>query len=347
MIQRAQIGMQGLAVPLVAAGAIAALVLQLIFAWSYVGALHDPTPHELPLGVVAPPPVAARVLGSIRLQSAGAIAPTPEPNAAAIQRDINARKIYGGVIVAPTVTRLIVADAASLVAAQALTVFGQAFATRQKTRLVVVDVKPLGTGDARGLSSIYLVLSWVFGAYLIATILSTLRGPGFRSRLHAGLRLLVLAVYAILSGILGMLVAGPLLGALPGNFWAGAASGALLVFAVALATSGLQTILGSGGTLIALVLFVLLGNPSSGGIFAPEFLPTFWRAIGPWLPNAAGYTMLHNLVYFEGHAIGRAVITLIVYALAGAALVLLFGSRPQPLVFLSAEAEVAGAAAAG
>src|SRR5437763_3169593 len=38
-----------------------ALVLMLAFAFSYVGAFHEPTPHSVPLAVVAPAAVAARL----------------------------------------------------------------------------------------------------------------------------------------------------------------------------------------------------------------------------------------------------------------------------------------------
>src|SRR3954467_9570639 len=38
-----------------------ALVLTLAFAFSYVGALHDPTPHHVPVAVVGPPAVAAQL----------------------------------------------------------------------------------------------------------------------------------------------------------------------------------------------------------------------------------------------------------------------------------------------
>jgi hypothetical protein len=38
-----------------------ALVLTLAFAFSYVGAFHDPTPHQVPVAVVGPPTVAAQL----------------------------------------------------------------------------------------------------------------------------------------------------------------------------------------------------------------------------------------------------------------------------------------------
>src|SRR6476646_7859410 len=40
-----------------------ALVLTLAFAFSYVGAFHDPTPHHVPVAVVGPSAVAAQLDG--------------------------------------------------------------------------------------------------------------------------------------------------------------------------------------------------------------------------------------------------------------------------------------------
>src|SRR5215475_12294775 len=38
-----------------------ATVLMLAFAFFYIGAFHDPTPHHVPLAVVGPPAVAAQL----------------------------------------------------------------------------------------------------------------------------------------------------------------------------------------------------------------------------------------------------------------------------------------------
>jgi hypothetical protein len=35
-----------------------ALVLMLAFAFSYIGAFHEPTPHNVPMAVVGPPTLA-------------------------------------------------------------------------------------------------------------------------------------------------------------------------------------------------------------------------------------------------------------------------------------------------
>ena len=40
---------------------VPALVLMLAFAFFYVGAFHDPTPHHVPVAVVGPPAVSAQL----------------------------------------------------------------------------------------------------------------------------------------------------------------------------------------------------------------------------------------------------------------------------------------------
>jgi hypothetical protein len=44
---------------LAAGGLVAALLLTLLFAFSYVGALHDPHPHRMPVAVIEPRSAAA------------------------------------------------------------------------------------------------------------------------------------------------------------------------------------------------------------------------------------------------------------------------------------------------
>ena len=43
-----------------------ALVLMLAFAFSYVGAFHEPTPHNVPIAVVGPPAAAVAAQPSAR-----------------------------------------------------------------------------------------------------------------------------------------------------------------------------------------------------------------------------------------------------------------------------------------
>lgn len=54
----------------------------------------------------------------------------------------------------------------------------------------------------------------------------------------------------------------------------------------------------------------MLGNPSSGGSYAPELPPGFWRAIGGYLPPGAGTAAVREVVYFGGDGLTRPLLVL-------------------------------------
>ena len=115
--------------PIAVGGVFVALALQLIFAISYIGALHEPAPHGVPFGVVAPPQVAATVLHQLRVGGGSAFNATSEPSMTALLHALDERSLYGGLVFTPRGIHLIVADAAGLAAEQALTAFAQGIAT--------------------------------------------------------------------------------------------------------------------------------------------------------------------------------------------------------------------------
>ena len=91
-----------------------AFVLMLAFAFSYIGAFHEPTPHNVPIAVVGPPSVATRLdqLPGDPLDTRGA------PSRADALSQIDDREVYGAYDVAAN--RLYVASAANRATAIAL-----------------------------------------------------------------------------------------------------------------------------------------------------------------------------------------------------------------------------------
>jgi hypothetical protein len=119
----------------------------------------------------------------------------------------------------------------------------------------------------------------------------------------------------------------------------------LVMMAVAFATAALQTVLGAGGTLVVVVVFVIFGAPSSGGTVPTSYLPTLWRTIGPYLPAGAGTTVVRNTIYFDGNRMAPSLIILAAYLLIGALAVLLLHQGRAP-TGTEAEAEASVAATA-
>lgn len=336
-------------VVLAVGGVVVALILQAIFIASYVGALHNPQPRDLPIGIVAPSGAGDSLAGTIALSTSGQFEGTVYPDEAALRSAIARVDVYGGIVVSPTGSLLIVNQAASSTAATAVTMFGQGFAAAQGVELMTEIVHSLAAGDPRGLTEGYLMIGWVFAGYFAAVVLSTVRGTGFSGRTHVLQRLALSVGYAAACGLSGAAIVGPWFAAISGHFWGVALAGLLIVFAVTAITMALQFLLGVGGTLLVLVLFVMLGNPSSGGIVPASFLPNFWQAIGPWLPNFSAYELIRNVVYLDDASIRRPVSVLLVYAVVGVALLLVrasFGMSDRPGID-DPEAELAAAAAAG
>jgi hypothetical protein len=306
---------------------VGVLLVQLAFIASYVGAFHSPEPRDVPVAVVAPAgaPAGTAEQGAQRLNAleshpldAHAVA-----DEAAGRRELADREV-GGVLLlgADDTDTLLVASADGAAQSQAVeTVVAQVAEAQQRT-LTTDDVIPAGDQDARGLSAFYLAVGWVVGGYLAAAVLGITAGTRLSSLRRLAVRVGGVVGYALLSGVGGAWVAGPWLGALDHDVWTLAAFGSLLVLAVGLATLALETWLGLVGIALAIVLFVVLGNPSAGGAYPTSLLPPFFGMIGPWLPPGAGTSAIRGIVYFDGAGVGHPVLVLGVWLAAGLALLL-------------------------
>jgi hypothetical protein len=303
---------------------IAVLLIQLGFVFSYVGAFHHPTPHGVPIAVVAPAQISSRLvseLNAIHGHPLHATAVTDQPTGRTLLRH---GSTSGVLIVNPTgkTDALLVASGGGAATATAVEdVIAQAEAAQHRTA-TVTDTVPAQPGDARSLSGFYLVIGWLVGGYLVAALLGIATRARPAGTRRAIIRLIVLVPYAILSGLGGAIVVGPMLGALTGHFLAIAALGALIVYCAAVVTMAFQVFLGTIGVGLTLILFVVLGNPRAGGAYPAPLLPGFWRAISPALPNGAGVQALRRIVYFGSYNITDNLLIISLYIVTAAAIAL-------------------------
>ncbi|MFC9326560.1 DUF3533 domain-containing protein [Kitasatospora sp. NPDC057015] len=310
---------------------IAVLLLQLGFIVSYVGALHDPTPHQLSIAVVAPPQVQPGLVAALEAVPDDAVRASTAADPAAATSLIKDQKVYAAILFDPAGTQdtLLVANARGPAAATAAEKIATGIAGSQGRTIVVRDVVPLAAGDAEGLSSFYLVIGWCVGGYLVASILGISAGSRPANTSRAVIRLGALALYSVAAGIGGAVIVGPVLDALPGSLWGLAGLGSLVVFAVGAFTMALQCLFGVVGIGLAVLLFVVLGNPSAGGVFPPPLMPAFWRAIGAWFPNGAGTDVARSIAYFGATGIAVPLMVLVAWAVVGVGGTLLaVGFRP-------------------
>jgi hypothetical protein len=304
---------------------IAVLLIQLGFVLSYVGAFHHPTPHGVPIAVVAPAQISGQLVGELN-----AIHGHPLHATAVADQTIGRTRLRHGLtsgvlIVNPSgkTDALLVAGGGGAATATAVEdVIAQAEATQHRSA-TVTDVVPAQPGDARGLTGFYLVVGWLIGGYLVAALLGIATRARPATTRRAIIRLIVLVPYAILSGLGAAIIVGPVLGALTGHLLAITALGALIVYCAATVTMAFQVLLGTLGVGLTLILFVILGNPSAGGAYPAPLLPGFWRAISGALPNGAGVEALRRIVYFGSYNITDNLLIISLYIVTAAAIALI------------------------
>lgn len=312
--------------PKTVAMAIGALILQLGFILSYLGAFHAPAAHSIPVAIAAPAEVTTRVIDELN-KVAGQPINAFGANEADAREALKKDEISGVYVVDPSShnDRLLVASGGGASVASAVqTVFTKA--TEQQQRVVTVeDVVPFSAGDGRGMSGFYLVTGWAVGGYLFATMLSVAKGPRPANVPRSVWRIASTLPYSALSGIGGALIAQKVLGALGGQFWQVAGIGTLVTLAASTVAVALQTIFGTMGIGLTLLIFVVLGSPSAGGAYQAPLLPPFWRALSGVLPNGAATDALRRVLYFSGHGAGHGLAVLSVWVI-GATLAALVGA---------------------
>ncbi|WP_330439755.1 hypothetical protein OHB44_05320 [Micromonospora sp. NBC_00821] len=189
--------------------------------------------------------------------------------------------------------------------------------TRAGTPLQIVDEVPVTPADPRGVVPFYLNVGYVLGGYLASTVLGISAGTTPRTARRAGLRIAALAVYSVLLGIAGAVVVGPVLDIWHHDVPTIAAIGALAVFAAAMFASAIQGWLGVAGTALVILLLVVLGNPGSGGIYAPEFLPGVLRGMHRWNIPGLANDLTKAAVYFDWRSAGWPASALGIWAVLG------------------------------
>ena len=316
---------------------VPALVLMLTFAFFYVGAFHEPTPHDVPLAVVGPPAVATQLSN---LPGDPLDAHQASSRADALSQ-IDGRDVYGAYEV--VTNRLFVASAANPATAIALErTFDRVAAARGRPAVRVTDVKPLPAKDPNGTAVFYGVIAWVFGGYIGATLIGLIGSPRDSSRRRAAGRIGALAGFAIVAAILSVVMLRASFGVFAGHVFDLWAIAALTIFASGAATAGIQAAACPAGTGLVILVFVILGNSASGGPFARPLLPGLWRTIGGVLPPGASVDLARSALYFDGARITGPILVLVVWAALGTLLALALGGR----IMDPADAEAAAAAGA-
>jgi hypothetical protein len=274
---------------------VVALVLTL-FAWPSARL----EPRDLPIGVVGGTPALPEDSFDVHRYA-------DEP---AAREAIQDREVYGAWVTTPAGTKLLISSAASSMVAQLLS-----HAASEAKVTQVEDVAPATTHAAALPSSVLPMLIAGILTGVLATVLTS----------SALGRVGLLLGGSILGGLVATAIVQSWLDVVGGSWIANAGALTLTILAIAAAVAGLKAWFGEAGAIIGALAFVLIGNPFSAVGSAPELLPEPVGGIGQLMPPGAGGNLLRSTGFFDGAAAGGYALVLVVWALAGLALVLLAG----------------------
>jgi hypothetical protein len=264
-----------------------------LFAASYSLALGRATPHHIVAGLVGSRSRRPALIGALERTSHHTLAFRRYDSVAAAEAAIDQQASYGALVLGPGPARLLVSSASGASVARVLE---QAAVVSQSAGQAVrlVDLHPLPPGDPQGLVSFYVTLAAsIIGFVTMFQLRANAAGLSLCSWLAS------VAGLAVVAGLVLAVVTDPLIGALRGPFpelWL-ALSAEVAIAAVF--ASAMLVLIGRWALIPTWLLFVLLGNTSSGGAVAPPLLPPPYAFIGRFLPPGATVSILRNAVYFR------------------------------------------------
>ncbi len=314
-----------------------------IFVALALSAFHAPSPHGLPVGIVASPVVTGKVEDALDTHLPGGFDLRVYPSAAAARAGVTHAQVDGALIASPGHLHLLVAEGGGTAPAQALTTAFGTVAARSGQPLTVTDVVPPLADDTQALSPFFMLLG-VLVPSLAAGSASALVFRRSRAAWCVAAPVVVAVVVGAVAGALADGIAGL------GHYPAIAAIAALFSLAVAAPTAALGR---RWPPLVAaaVLVFLVLGLPVSGGPagLAP-FGPGFLRVLHPVLPLGTAVSAVRAAVYFGGYGAAGPLWVLGAWAVAGvAALALVTAWRrrqaPPALVPLGPVMDAAATAA--
>ncbi|MFE9251402.1 ABC transporter permease [Streptomyces sp. NPDC007088] len=269
-----------------------------LFAGSYTYSMAKPTPRHVPVAVVGDldSPRGRRFVDGLEQALDAGVSLRPYEDDAAAKDAVEEQRVFAVLRAEDGHVGLDVSGASGQSVAQVLEEAAPRAGKAAGTPVTVRDLKPLQSGDPRGLALFYISLAAVIVGFVGAIQLSV-----HARALNPAERIAFTVAYSLLGGFVIAAVVDWWLGALDLPFlqsW--------MILAFTMFTSGMvftmfNTLIGRWAMLPTWGLMVLLGNPSSGGAVSWPLLPSVLGHIGQWLPPGASVNAQHTAVYFRGH----------------------------------------------
>ena len=284
-------------------------IMAVAFVTVFLAALHSPKPHGIPIGLTGPPNTVSGVKAAVDKAQPGAYRFHTYTDSETATEALHNRDVYGVLdVTSPGRAQIDVAGANGAGTVTPVETTLKHVGSQLKLATQVHDQVPLPSGDRNGLAAFYFVFGIALSSYLFA---QAFHEAEKEASLPA--RLGVPLLFSVLLGVVLTFIADAVFGAAVGHPWTVIGVTVLLSLAIVTATSALTRLIGNMGVALAGLLFIVLGNATSGGALNWHFLPGGWRWISQKMPTGAAVASLQDLLYFDKHHLGTAVLTLLAW----------------------------------
>ncbi|GAA1657860.1 hypothetical protein [Actinoplanes couchii] len=295
-------------------------VLLTAFAWPSVRS----SVHDVPIAVAGPAAAVEQVTAALGEKMPDAFDFTAVADTKAAEQLILDREVYGAIDLTAGTPQVITASAASAQVAQVLQTVGAALSQTGTpgATVAVRDLVSPPADDPRGAGLAAAALPLVMGGMLTAILLT-------RMLQGSGRRIAGALTFAVTGGLAMTAILQFWFGSLGGSYLANVGAISLTIAATSLTLLGLESLLGYPGLGLGSAIMMLIGNPLSGTVSAPQMLPGWSGALGQLLPPGAGGQLLRSTAYFDGAGSTHAIIVLAGWLALGVVLYVAGGMRAR------------------
>lgn len=282
------------------------------FLLCYVLPFHSPSPHDVRVAV-ASPTAAAQIDAGLADSAPGAFDIVPAEDAADAREKIRNRDTVAAYAASDNGGTLYLAKVNGSMLESTLTETFTPIAERGGGRLTTHELVPTEHGDATGTGLFYLSMVWNIVPYI--SVMMMMRAFSLSRRAKVG----TLAGAGVFMSVVGYLIARAM-DIIPNEPLA-MLYGLILTQAVAWTVYGLVPFVRQYIPGVAIILFVLLSIPSSGGAVPHQMVPGFFRFLHPIMPLGNMIDALHGIFYFDNKGLLRPTLVLCGWLLLGAILI--------------------------
>ncbi|QGU08452.1 ABC-2 family transporter protein [Corynebacterium occultum] len=295
-----------------------------------LGAMHEPSPKDMPVAVVGTTTEQAeQTIAGLEQNMTGLFDLRALNNETEAREQVAEREIVGALILpsAENPTATLLSNQAGSSSAQMVIsqVFTQVMGAQQ-IELSIEDIAPLPDSDSNGTSTMYIAMGWMLSGFMII-IVGANAAPSSRP-----LRKLlpIAAIYAPFMSAFVWLIADPITGAIDGHFWALLGTGAVAIFCVAMFAAVFERLIGMLSVIPVIGVLMFLGVPASNGALSIYMEPELFRLLHNYLPMPAAVETIRSILYFNGDVVGAHLSTFAIWGVVSLALVFII-DRIKPV----------------